>query len=78
MKVDNSSTVVYNDKRNSVRLQTDVRYSVGSVWIADMIHVPLRGESRTCSLYCALPLTAARAVLGVACLVTVYLNFPIF
>lgn len=40
MQVDNSSTVVFNDKRNSVRLQTNVRYSVGSVWIADMLHVP--------------------------------------
>ncbi|KJA17978.1 glycoside hydrolase family 16 protein [Hypholoma sublateritium FD-334 SS-4] len=40
MQVDNSSTVVYNDKRNSVRLQTNVRYGVGSVWIADMLHVP--------------------------------------
>lgn len=40
MQVDNSSTVTFNNKRNSVRLQTSVRYSVGSVWIADMLHVP--------------------------------------
>ncbi|KAF8968928.1 glycoside hydrolase family 16 protein [Flammula alnicola] len=40
MQVDNRSTVVFNDKRNSVRLQTDVRFGVGSVWIADMLHVP--------------------------------------
>ncbi|KAF9562643.1 glycoside hydrolase family 16 protein, partial [Agrocybe pediades] len=40
IKVDNTSTVNFNDKRNSVRMQTDVRYSVGSVWIADMLHVP--------------------------------------
>lgn len=40
MQVDNSSTVTFNNKRNSVRLQTNVRYGVGSVWIADMLHVP--------------------------------------
>lgn len=38
--VDNTSTVVFNDKRSSVRMQTDVRFSVGSVWTADMLHVP--------------------------------------
>ena len=54
MKVDNTSTVVYNDKRNSVRLQTNVRYSVGSVWIADMIHVPYGVSSNSfCLLYSA-------------------------
>jgi hypothetical protein len=40
MQVDNSSTVLFNDKRNSVRLQTNDRFGVGSVWIADMLHVP--------------------------------------
>ncbi|KAH9480242.1 putative glycosidase C21B10.07 [Psilocybe cubensis] len=40
MKVDNTSNVEFNSNRNSVRLQTDVKYSVGSVWIVDMLHVP--------------------------------------
>lgn len=40
IQVDNSTTVANGDKRNSVRLQTDVRYGVGSVWVADFVHVP--------------------------------------
>ncbi|KAF8158486.1 concanavalin A-like lectin/glucanase domain-containing protein [Crassisporium funariophilum] len=40
IKVDNTSTVVFNNKRNTVRIQTSERYSVGSVWTADMMHVP--------------------------------------
>ncbi|TFK39087.1 glycoside hydrolase family 16 protein [Crucibulum laeve] len=40
MKVDNTSTVNFPDKRNTVRLQTNDRYSVGSVWTVDMLHVP--------------------------------------
>jgi len=40
IKVDNTSTVVFNDKRNTVRIQTSDRFSVGSVWTADILHVP--------------------------------------
>ncbi|KZT28765.1 glycoside hydrolase family 16 protein [Neolentinus lepideus HHB14362 ss-1] len=40
IKVDNASTVAYNDKRNTIRINTKDRYEVGSVWITDMLHVP--------------------------------------
>ncbi|KAG0704860.1 glycoside hydrolase family 16 protein [Suillus ampliporus] len=40
IKVDNTSTVVYNNKRNSVRITSNDSFSVGSLWVADMYHVP--------------------------------------
>ncbi|KAI0298071.1 glycoside hydrolase family 16 protein [Multifurca ochricompacta] len=40
MKVDNKTNVVFNDKRNTVRISSKDRFAVGSVWIADMLHVP--------------------------------------
>ena len=40
MKVDNTTVVPFNDKRNTVRISTKDRFAVGSVWIADMLHVP--------------------------------------
>jgi hypothetical protein len=40
IKVDNTTTVPYNDKRNTVRVTTQDRFAVGSVWVADMLHVP--------------------------------------
>ncbi|KAG7444204.1 glycoside hydrolase family 16 protein [Guyanagaster necrorhizus] len=40
MKVDNTSTVAYNYKRDTVRIASKDRYEVGSIWIADMYHVP--------------------------------------
>ncbi|KAK0487139.1 glycoside hydrolase family 16 protein [Armillaria novae-zelandiae] len=40
MKVDNSSTVAYNYKRDTVRIASKDRYGVGSIWLADMYHVP--------------------------------------
>jgi len=40
IKVDNTSTVVYNDKRNTVRIASKDSYNVGSLWVADMLHVP--------------------------------------
>ncbi|KAG5644552.1 hypothetical protein DXG03_008207 [Asterophora parasitica] len=40
IKVDNTSTVPYNDKRNTVRITSNDAYGVGSVWIADMQHLP--------------------------------------
>ncbi|KAF8895109.1 glycoside hydrolase family 16 protein [Infundibulicybe gibba] len=40
IKVDNTSTVPFNEKRNTVRITSSDRYGVGSVWIADMLHVP--------------------------------------
>ena len=40
MKVDNKTNVALNQKRNTVRITTKDRFAVGSVWIADMLHVP--------------------------------------
>ncbi|KAJ8076790.1 hypothetical protein AAF712_000405 [Marasmius tenuissimus] len=40
IKVDNTSVVAFNEKRNTVRISTEDLYPVGSVWVADMHHVP--------------------------------------
>ncbi|KXN88792.1 putative glycosidase C21B10.07 [Leucoagaricus sp. SymC.cos] len=40
IKVDNTSTVVKPNKRNTVRIQTNHMFSVGSLWVVDMLHVP--------------------------------------
>jgi hypothetical protein len=40
MKVDNKTQVAFNQKRNTVRITTKDRFTAGSVWIADMLHVP--------------------------------------
>ncbi|KAF9241083.1 glycoside hydrolase family 16 protein [Melanogaster broomeanus] len=40
IKVDNTTTVVYNDKRNTVRITSNDTFSVGSLWVTDMYHVP--------------------------------------
>lgn len=38
--MDNSSTVEYNYKRDSVKLLSDATYDIGSVWVLDALHVP--------------------------------------
>lgn len=40
MRVDNTSSLGFGDKRNSIRISSKSRYTVGSVWIADMVHMP--------------------------------------
>lgn len=40
MKADNTTKVPFNEKRHMVRISTKDRIAVGSVWIADMLHVP--------------------------------------
>ncbi|KAI0642985.1 concanavalin A-like lectin/glucanase domain-containing protein [Trametes meyenii] len=40
IKVDNSSTLKFNQNRNSVRISTKDQFTVGSVWVADLLHVP--------------------------------------
>jgi hypothetical protein len=40
IKVDNTSDVIYNNKRNSVRIESEDAYPVGSVWIIDINHLP--------------------------------------
>ncbi|KAH9890348.1 concanavalin A-like lectin/glucanase domain-containing protein [Cubamyces lactineus] len=40
MRVDNTSTLKFNQNRNSIRISTKDQYTVGSVWVADLRHVP--------------------------------------
>ncbi|TFK38093.1 concanavalin A-like lectin/glucanase domain-containing protein [Crucibulum laeve] len=40
MKVDNTNTVVFNEKRASIRITSQQAYGVGSLWVADMVHIP--------------------------------------
>jgi hypothetical protein len=40
IKVDNTSTVVYDNKRNSVRISSTDSFAVGSLWVADLYHTP--------------------------------------
>lgn len=40
IKVDNASDVLWNEKRNTVRITTQSAYDLGSVWIADVLHMP--------------------------------------
>lgn len=40
MKVDNTSNVPLNEKRNSIRIESRDWYGVGSLWVVDIAHVP--------------------------------------
>lgn len=40
MKVDNSTELNFGDKRNSIRISSKAQYTVGSLWIADILHLP--------------------------------------
>jgi len=40
LKVDNTSYVPLNQKRNSVRITSQDSYDVGSLWIIDLLHIP--------------------------------------
>jgi hypothetical protein len=40
IRVDNTSTVAYNDKRNTIKILSTDYYAVGSVWVLDAKHVP--------------------------------------
>ncbi|WVR04146.1 hypothetical protein IAU60_001145 [Kwoniella sp. DSM 27419] len=40
IKVDNTSTVAYNDKRNTIKITSNDAYPVGSVWVLDAVHLP--------------------------------------
>ena len=41
IKVDNStSNLQFNQARNSVNIATKDYFAIGSVWVADMLHVP--------------------------------------
>ncbi|GJE89020.1 glycoside hydrolase family 16 protein [Phanerochaete sordida] len=40
IKVDNTSFVPYNDKRNSVRITTKDYFTPGTIWVVDAAHLP--------------------------------------
>lgn len=40
IKVDNTTFVPYNDKRDSVRITTQDYFGVGTVWVIDALHLP--------------------------------------
>ena len=40
IRVDNSTTLSFGEKRESIRMTSKDRFKVGSVWIADFLHVP--------------------------------------
>ncbi|KZS87007.1 hypothetical protein SISNIDRAFT_323946 [Sistotremastrum niveocremeum HHB9708] len=40
LKVDNSTNVPWNTKRNSIRITTTDTYNFGSLWIIDVLHLP--------------------------------------
>lgn len=40
IKVDNTTTVLYPNKRNSTRITTQQAFGVGSIFVADIVHMP--------------------------------------
>lgn len=40
IKVDNTSYVPYNDKRDSVRITSKDYFETGTIWIIDAVHLP--------------------------------------
>ncbi|KDR80022.1 hypothetical protein GALMADRAFT_62843 [Galerina marginata CBS 339.88] len=40
LKVDNSTDVAWGDKRDSIRITTKAAYGLGTIWIADIVHLP--------------------------------------
>lgn len=40
MRVDNTTNISFGDKRNSIHITSKDQFKVGSVWIADFLHVP--------------------------------------
>jgi len=48
MKVDNTSFVPFNEKRDSVRISTEATWGIGTVWAIDVWHAPF-GVSRVFS-----------------------------
>lgn len=69
IKVDNSSFVPWNEKRRSVRITSKESYGIGSLWIADMYHMPYGVCCSTSAFSGTRELTVSRSVLGVARLV---------
>lgn len=65
MKVDNTSTLNVGANRNSIRISTKDHFTVGSMWITDMVHVPYGVRSACVGAAVSLA-DMARAVLRMA------------
>jgi hypothetical protein len=50
IKVDNTTVLPSNTDRDTIRITTTNSYAVGSVWIADMLHVPFGVGQRLSNL----------------------------
>ena len=51
IKVDNTTVVPAGADRDTIRITTTDSYAVGSVWIADMLHVPFGVGQRLSNRY---------------------------
>ncbi|KAF9485088.1 hypothetical protein BDN70DRAFT_871784 [Pholiota conissans] len=40
LKVDNTTNVIWQNKRDSIRITTQKEYAIGTIWIADIVHMP--------------------------------------
>ena len=60
IKVDNTSFVPFNEKRNTVRITTKDFYDFGSLWIIDVVHLPYGCSVCFHSLGMHFPLTHER------------------
>ena len=73
MRVDNTTSgLTFGDKRNSIRISSKQRYTVGSLWIADILHLPY-GVSKSASivLWVQEMMQVTILVLCMACVVVV-------
>ena len=60
IKIDNTSFVPFNEKRNTVRITTKDFYDFGSLWIIDVVHLPYGCSVCFHSLGMHFPLTHSR------------------
>ncbi|KAF9485091.1 hypothetical protein BDN70DRAFT_871788 [Pholiota conissans] len=40
LKVDNTTNVIWQNKHESIRITTQKEYAIGTIWIADIVHMP--------------------------------------
>lgn len=64
IKVDNTTGVAQNEKRNTVRITTSDSYNYGSLWVIDLLHIPFGCSVSSSYILCRLP--QLNAVLGMA------------
>lgn len=67
MRVDNYSYVPDGEKRNSIRIESRDWYSVGSLWIVDISHIPYGCSVGLCTQI-VIHFFMDWVVLGLACI----------